>query len=427
MRASTDLNSTTFALNIFSGDITPMKRDSVTGPLKGVRILDLTRLYPGPMGTMMLADMGADVIKIEDINAPDYMRFYPPYIQGESAGFLAVNRSKRSLVLNLKTKKGTDIFFNLLQTADIVIEQFRPGVLDKIGIGYDAARKKKIDIIYVSLTGYGQSGPYAEDAGHDINFIGYSGILASTGSVKTGPVIPGPQLGDVAGGAYMAIIACLSALWAKEKTGQGQRVDVSMMDGVLPLMTLQMAHYQATKISFVPGEPPLSGGLACYGTYKCADGRYVALGILEDKFWKSFCEMAGRTDWISRFFAMGEDAEKLRAEITTLFRGKTRDEWIAATAELDICLTPVLEISEIEADPHVQARQMICEQIHPVCGNIKGIGVPLKFSATQAIPSGPSPVLGEDTESILQEIGYQPDEIEALRKEGVILVAESRV
>ena len=400
-----------------------MARKPPTGPLKGVRILDLTRLYPGPLGTMILADMGAEVIKIEDLNTPDYMRFYPPYIESESAGFLAVNRSKRSLALNLKATKGVDIFFSLLKTADIVIEQFRPGVLKELGIGYDDARKIKTDIIYVSITGYGQNGPYAQDAGHDINYIGYAGILAATGSLETGPVIPGPQLADVAGGAYMAIIACLSALWSREKTGQGQSVDVSMLDAVLPLMTLQMAHYQATKTTFAPGEPPLSGGFACYGAYQCADGKYVALGLLEVKFWKTFCDMVGHPEWIERQFVMGEEAQKLRAEIAALFRTKTRDEWIEAASGHDVCLTPVLNIAEIETNPQIQARQMVYEQTHPVCGKTKGIGVPLKFSQTKAQPAWPPPALGEDTQPILQEIGYKPKEIETLRKEGVILLS----
>ena len=400
-----------------------MERKPQNGPLQAIRILDLTRLYPGPLGTMMLADMGADVIKIEDMNAPDYMRYYPPYLESESAGFIAVNRSKRSLALNLKTKEGVDIFFSLLKTADIVIEQFRPGVLTELGIGYEAAKQAKPDIIYVSITGYGQNGPYASDAGHDINFIGYAGILSATGLAQTGPVLPGPQLGDVAGGAYMSMIGCLTALWTREKTGQGQRVDVAMLDAVLPLMTLQMAHYQATKITFTPGEPPLSGGLACYGVYPCADGKYIALGLLEAKFWKIFCELAGHAEWIERHLVMGEDAENLRKEIAALFRTKTRDEWMVATKNLDICLTPVLDISEVEKDPQLQARQMIYEQAHPVCGKIKGIGIPLKFSATPAQPSGPSPALGEDTKSILEEIGYNQEAIETLRKKGVILVA----
>jgi alpha-methylacyl-CoA racemase len=397
-----------------------MQKKPATGPLQGMRILDLTRLYPGPLGTMMLADMGADVIKIEDMNAPDYMRYYPPYIESESAGFIAVNRSKRSLALNLKTKKGVDIFFSLLKTADIVIEQFRPGVLSELGIGYEAAQRLKPDIIYVSITGYGQNGPYAKDAGHDINFIGYAGILSATGSPKTGPIIPGPQLGDVAGGAYMSMIACLTALWTREKTGVGQQVDVSMLDCVLPLMTLQMAHYQATKIMFAPGEPPLSGGLACYGVYSCADGKYIALGILEVKFWKIFCDMVKHPEWVAKHMVMEEEAENLHKEIAALFRIKTRDEWITAAKNLDVCLTPVLDISEIEKDPQMQARQMVYEQAHPVCGKIKGIGVPLKFSVTPAHPAWPSPALGEDTKSILEEIGYKQEAIETLRKEGVI-------
>ncbi len=402
-----------------------MERKPKTGPLQGIRILDLTRLYPGPLGTMMLADMGADVIKIEDANSPDYMRFYPPYIASESAGFVAVNRSKRSLALNLKNPKGVGIFFSLVKTADIVIEQFRPGVLDEMGIGYEQARQVKEDIIYVSITGYGQNGPYAQHAGHDINYIGYAGILSSAGSRETGPLLPGPQLADVAGGAYMSMIACLCALWAREKTGKGQHVDVAMLDSVLPLMTLQMAHYQATKINLAPGELPLSGGLACYGVYSCADGKYIAVGILESKFWKIFCEMAGHDEWIEKHLVMGEEAVNLRREIAALFRTKTRDEWAAAAKKLDICITPVLDISEVETDPHLQARQMVCEQVHPVCGRIKEIGVPLKFSATRTEPCGPSPALGEDTISILKEIGYAKEEIEALRQERVILVPGS--
>ena len=321
------------------------EKRATDGPLKGIRILDLTRLYPGPLGTMMLADMGAEVIKIEDMNSPDYMRHYPPYLASESAGYLAVNRSKRSLALNLKVKKGVDIFWKLVKTADIVIEQFRPGVLDEMGMGYESARRIKKNIIYVSVTGYGQNGPYALHAGHDINYIGYSGILSTTGTKKTGPIIPGPQIADVAGGAYMTIIACLSALWARQKSGKGQIVDVSMLDAILPLMTLQMAHYQAVGLIPAAGEAALSGGLACYGVYECADGKYIALGILEEKFWNNFCGMVEHPDWLSKQFVIGEEADNLRKEISALFSTKNRDEWIASGADYDICMTPVLEIA----------------------------------------------------------------------------------
>ena len=397
-----------------------MSEHKKSGPLQGIRILDLTRLYPGPLGTMMLADMGADVIKIEDASAPDYMRFYPPLIGNQSAGFLAVNRSKRSLALNLKEQAGKDIFMKLAALGDIVVEQFRPGVLDDMGLGYALARQVKPDIIYVSLTGYGQTGPYSNHAGHDINYIGYAGILSATSTLQTGPVVPGPQLGDTAGGGYMTVIACLAALWSRKTTGLGQHVDVSMLDGLLPLMTLQMAHTWATETSFKLGEAPLSGGLASYGVYPCSDGKYMALGILEEKFWEKFCKMAERPDWISQFMALGEDASKLRLEIAALFLTRSQDEWTSLAAEHDICLSPVLSVDELEDNPHIKARSMICEEDHPLCGKLKSVGPPIKFSQTPAKPSGCAPALGQHTAEILSEIGYTQQEIDTLNEKGVI-------
>jgi crotonobetainyl-CoA:carnitine CoA-transferase CaiB-like acyl-CoA transferase len=403
-----------------------MEKKTQSGPLQGIRIMDLTRLYPGPLATMMMGDMGAEIIKIEDTSAPDYMRYYPPYIGDESAGFLAVNRSKRSLALNLKTDAGRDIFYKLLSNTDIVVEPFRPGLMDKMELGYSRACEINRTIIYVSLTGYGQSGPYTRDAGHDINFIGYSGILAATGTAQTGPVIPGPQLGDIAGGAYMTVIACLAALQARKTTGCGQQVDVSMLDGLMPLMTLQMAHYFATGCAFTPADAPLSGGLACYGVYRCSDGKNVALGILEEKFWKKFCEMVDRPDWISQFLVREEEARKLRSELSALFLTRSRDDWANQAAKEDICLTPVLTVDELEHNPQLQARNMICKEEHPVCGTLKSIGPPIKFSRTPAIPSGCAPELGRDTAAILTEIGYQPDEIDHLRKEGIVILADDK-
>ncbi len=397
-----------------------MAENNQSGPLRGLRILDFTRLYPGPLATMMLGDMGAEVIKIEDLSSPDYMRFYPPYVNGESAGYLAVNRSKRSLALNLKADGGRDIFWRLVRRSDVVIEPFRPGVLDNMGLGYEKARDINSGIIYVSLTGYGQSGPYAGHAGHDINFIGYAGILAATGSSRTGPVIPGPQLGDIAGGAYMTVIATLAALTARHATGLGQKVDVAMLDGLLPLMTLQAAHGWATGESFAPDEAPLSGGLACYGVYSCSDGKFMALGILEEKFWKKFCKMALRPDWEGQFLVRGDDALRLRGEIAELFITKTRDEWAHIAAGADICLTPVLSVNELDEDEHIRARGMIIEQEHPVCGKQKGVGVPIKFSQTPGRPGCPAPALGQDTAAILAESGFTPDEIAAFKKDGII-------
>ncbi|RMH85137.1 MAG: CoA transferase [Calditrichaeota bacterium] len=393
-------------------------------PLNGVRILDLTRLYPGPLATMMLAEMGADVIKIEDVITPDYMRSFPPFVGSESAGYLAVNRSKRSLAVKLNEAGGQEIFFRLVKTADIVVEQFRPGVLEKIGIHYEEAIKTNPDIIYVSLTGYGQKGPYARRAGHDLNYLGYAGILGITAAEGHGPVIPGVQLADVAGGAYMTVIACLSALWARERTGQGQRVDVSMLDGILPLMTLQLAHYWATGLNLPGWELPLSGGLACYGVYECADGKYVALAALEPKFWQQFCEIVGKPQWVERLYDQGEAARELKAELGELFRTRTREEWLQLVGELDVCLTPVLDITEVEQDAHLQARGMFVEYEHPAAGAVKGIGLPLKFSATPPRPPRPAPPLGKHTLEILAELGYSSREIENLIEKEIVFAGE---
>ena len=344
---------------------------------------------------MMLGDMGADVIKIEDVSSPDYMRFYPPYVEGESAGYPAVNRSKRSLAMDLKSETGKKIFFALLPSTDLVIEPFRPGLIDKMGFGYQKACEVKPDIIYVSLTGYGQ----------------------------TGPVIPGPQLGDIAGGAYMTVIASLAALAARTRTGRGQQVDVSMLDGLMPLMTLQMAHAEATQTAFAPDEAPLSGGLACYGVYRCSDGKFMALGILEEKFWKKFCNLADRPDWKERFLVHGAEAQTLRHEIAALFLTKTREEWAAIGQKADICLTPVLGVDEVDKDPHLRARAMIVEK-NQTGEKINGVGVPIKFSQTPAHPKNAAPALGADTASILGEIGYSTGQIAALQKDGVILTAD---
>jgi crotonobetainyl-CoA:carnitine CoA-transferase CaiB-like acyl-CoA transferase len=396
-------------------------RKEKTGPLAGIRILDFTRLYPGPLGTMLLADMGADVIKIEDIQSRDYMRTFPPFINSESAGYLAVNRSKRSLALNLNNKKGHEIFFKLVKNSDIVIEQFRPGVLDKMGLSYEKASEVNPKIIYVSVTGYGQESPYANHASHDLNYIGYAGILANIGTKGSAPVAPAMQIADVPGGAYMSVIACLSALWAREKTGKGQKVDVSMLDSALPLMTLQMAHFWATGQNPKRGETILSGGLACYGTYECSDGKFIALASLEPKFWNKFCEMIRRKDLIDKQFVM-EIQENLKKELSSIFKTKERDEWVKLAEKEDICLTPILELNELEKNSYFQYRKMFIELEHPKFGKIKGINTPLKFSETQPKPEWTSPELGEDSAEILQEIGYSESEIEMLQREGVIIV-----
>ena len=370
---------------------------------------------------MMLAEMGAEVLKVEDAIQPDYMRTFPPFVGDQSAGFLAVNRSKRSIAIKLNDERGQAIFFQLVKKADVVVEQFRPGVLHQLGIGYEDAIKSNPRIIYISLTGYGQQGPYAQKAGHDINYIGYSGLLHVTGSKEIGPVVPGAQIADIAGGAYMTVIACLSALWARERSGVGQRVDVSMLDGVLPLITLQLAHYWATGQNLPAWELPLSGGMACYGVYECADGKYVALGALEPKFWKSFCEVIGKPGWVEKLYVLGEEAQRMREELRDIFRTRTREEWLRIQGTRDMCLTPVLDISEVEQDPHLQVRGMFVEQEHPTAGTVKGVALPLHFSHTQPKSPTPAPLLGEHSIEILREVGYSDEEIAGFIRSGIVV------
>lgn len=403
-----------------------LKKTGTKGPLAGIRILDLTRLYPGPLATMLMAELGAEVIKIEDRISADDMRTYPPYIDEESAGYLAVNRSKRSLALKFNEERGQEVFFQLVKTADLVIEQFRPGVLDRVGMGYYEAIKANPRIIYVSLTGYGQYGPYAKRAGHDINYMGYSGIISTTGAEKAGLVLPGVQIADIAGGAYMAVVAALSALWARERSGAGQRVDVSMLDSVLPLMSLQMAHYWAMGKELPPWQLPLSGGMPFYGVYKCGDGKYIALGAIEPKFWKQFCELVDKPEWVSRYYSREDDAEKLKIELARLFRSRTRDAWIELVGKADLCLSPVLDMSEVENDPHLQARGMIVEYDHPQHGKIRGIGMPLKFSRQEKQAPTPPPALGEHTLEILYELGYEDKDIRDMLRKGAIYIHKKK-
>jgi alpha-methylacyl-CoA racemase len=390
------------------------------GPLGGIRVLDLTTLYPGPLATMLLGDLGAEVIRIEHPRNPDLIHSLPPFMGEESASYLALNRSKKSLGLDLKEAEGRSLFFDLVKTADIVVEQFRPGVMERMGFAYREAAVHNPRIIYVSLTGFGQSGPYAHRAGHDINYISWTGLL-SRNKAGDRPVLPAFQMADVAGGSYMTVIACLTALRHREKTGAGQHVDVSMVDGVLPLLTLQLSqHWGRSRQS--PGVDLLCGDFPCYGLYACSDGKYVALGALEPKFWMNFCRAVHREEWISGNFAAGEEGEQVRREVASLFMERTRDEWMRLAETNDICLSPVHEIEELEEDPHLKAREMILE-LKPKGGSrLKGLGIPLKFSLSKPDAPDPAPAVGENSVEILKEMGCPPERIQGLIDKGTVHV-----
>jgi crotonobetainyl-CoA:carnitine CoA-transferase CaiB-like acyl-CoA transferase len=386
-------------------------------PLSGIKILDLSRLLPGPLATQMLADMGAEVIKIEDFNSPDYIRFFPPFVGDDSALYLSLNRSKRSIALNLRSQEGKDIFFALVKSADAVIEQFRPGVLDKMGMGYAQAKAINPKIIYVSITGFGQTGPYAQKAGHDLNYIAMSGVLANIGT-KERPVIPGVQIADVSG-SYAAVNGCLAALLQRAKTGEGQHVDISMTDSAMPFATLIHAAVWADGRNIERENFQLSGELVNYNVYETADAKFVALGALEPKFWITFCDAVNKPEWKNKTFAPADEIQKLKEEVSALFKSKTRAEWEQFSELHDVCLSPVLENSELAQNENLIHRKMVVAT-ETGTKKLNTIGAAIKFSGSENQVPEPAPKLGADTTEILSETSFSEEEISLFKSKGLI-------
>lgn len=388
--------------------------------LEGVRVLDLTRLLPGPFCTMLLADYGAEVIKVEQPVIGDYGRTVEPLIQGYSARHLAINRNKKSMTLDLKHEKGKEIFRQLAREADVIVESFRPGVMKRLGLSYDEIREINPGIVYCSITGYGQDGPYRDLAGHDINYIGFSGILGLIGLKDGEPVVPGVQIADIGGGSLMALAGILMALFYKERTGKGQFVDVSMLDGAIAWMAGYASGY------FADGEVPkrgrirLSGKYACYDVYPTKDGKALAVGALEEKFWRRLCELLGKEEWIEQHMAGPDVQEQMRQELRDLFRTKDQAEWLELLMEEETCVGPVYDLDEVFSDPQVLARNMVIETNHPVLGVLKQVGFPLKFSDAEGAVRRPAPELGEHNHEILTALGLTPEQIDALVAEKVI-------
>jgi crotonobetainyl-CoA:carnitine CoA-transferase CaiB-like acyl-CoA transferase len=392
----------------------------MNGLLHGVKIIDLSRLLPGPFCTQMLGDLGADVIKIEETEGGDYARWMPPKNIVDGGQFLGLNRNKRSMKLNLRTQEGKDILIQLISTADVVVEQFRPGVMDRLGLGYETLKKHNPRIIMCSISGYGQDGPKSQAAGHDINYLSDTGILEMIGNYKGSPVVPGIQIADVGGGSLWAAFSIAAALFAREKTGKGQYIDVSMTDAVFTFMSALAGAY------FVDQEVPhradtlLGGGFAWYYVYRTKDDRYISLGMLEPKFWKSFCNAIGRPDYIPIQNGPRGVQEKMKQELAELFAAKTADEWMEILEPLDACAAKVKDLKEALADEHLNHRGMIIEMDHPVEGKVKSIGFPVKFSEQPYTVRMAPPTFGQHTDEILNEIGFTQASIEELRGKGVI-------
>jgi alpha-methylacyl-CoA racemase len=403
-------------------------------PLEGIKVLDLSRLLPGGFCSLLLADFGADVLKVEDTGMGDYIRWSPPYIDGaddsaRSALFLALNRNKRSIRLDLKHERGREALLRLVREYDVVLESFRPGVLDRLGVGYERMREVNSGIVYCAISGYGQTGPKREAAGHDMNYLGLVGLLGLTGERGGEPVQAAGQIADLGGGALMGAFGILAALHERDGTperdgrpartgsGEGQIIDVSMADGALSWLAMVAAGYFAEQAVPHRGELPLAGSLICYRPYECADG-WVTLGALEPKFWQAWCRGVGREDLIEKQFE--RPGTEAHAQVQEIFKTRARAEWEAFAREHDCCLEPVLDLDEALDSELVRAREMVVEIDQPGAERpVRQLGVPVKLTRTPGTHARlPGPALGEHTEAALREVGYSEQEVAELLQAG---------
>ena len=369
-----------------------------------------------------MADMGADVIKVEEPGSGDYGRYMQPQGPGGmSLYFLAINRNKRSITLNLKSEKGREVFLRMVGKADVVLESFRPGVLERLGLGYEQLKEVNKGIIYCAISGYGQTGPYRLRAGHDLNYAGYAGLLHYNRGPNGEPAMPPTQLGDLAGGSYMAIIGILTALIGRTQTGEGRMVDAAMTEGVLSLLPLTTAAYLNTGQAPVPGRSTLDGGLPCYNIYETKDGKHVTLAALEPKFWHTFCTHIGHLELLPFHYPHGPtEREEAMNILRTIFKTKTRDEWMVELADIDACVGPVYTVDEALHDPHAQARGVTVTTgeaegtFHtiPTFPRLSGVEVAEQRYAV--------PTLGQHNHELLHEVGYSDADIESFKEESVI-------
>jgi alpha-methylacyl-CoA racemase len=389
------------------------------GALSDVRVLDLSRLLPGGFCTLMLADLGAEVLKVEDTGMGDYVRWAPPYYEGaedsaKSALYLSLNRGKRSIRLDLKSEEGKEVLVRLAREYDVLLESFRPGVLDRLGVGYERLREENPRLVYCAITGYGQDGPFRDRAGHDQNYLGLNGILGLTGEAGGPPIQSSGQMADLGGGALMAAFSILAALRERDRSGEGQFLDVSMTDGSMSWLAMVAAEYFASGNVPERGKLNLSGGIACYRPYACKDG-YVSCGALEPKFWKAWCEGVGREDLIAEQFAAPGSAG--HRQVSDVFASRTRDEWTAFNDEHDCCIEPILDLDEALESELVRERGMVVEVDQPGAEDaVRLLGFPVGFSRTPGGPQGPGPGLGEHTDEVLAAAGYSKDEIHRLKE-----------
>jgi crotonobetainyl-CoA:carnitine CoA-transferase CaiB-like acyl-CoA transferase len=403
-------------------------------PLQGIKVLDLSRLLPGGFCSLLLADFGADVLKVEDTGMGDYIRLSPPYIEGaddsaKSALFLSLNRNKRSIRLDLKSEGGREALLRLVREYDVVLESFRPGVLERLGVGYERMREENPGIVYCAISGYGQTGPKRDAAGHDMNYLGLVSLLGLTGERGGEPVQAAGQIADLGGGALMAAFGIMAALHERDGTparagrpvregsGEGQVVDVSMADGALSWLAMVAAAYFADGSVPRRGELPLAGSLICYRPYECADG-WVSLGALEPKFWQAWCRGVEREDLIEKQFERPDS--EAHDQVVEIFKAHPRADWEAFAREHDCCLEPILELDEALSSELVREREMVVEIDQPGAERpVRQLGIPVKLARTPGAHARlPGPALGEHTEEVLRAAGYSTEEVAELLRTG---------
>jgi crotonobetainyl-CoA:carnitine CoA-transferase CaiB-like acyl-CoA transferase len=397
--------------------------------LDGIRILDLSRLPPCALCTMILSDMGADVLKVQatpeagERAGASFGDFTP--IDGDKEGrrqaaYYALNRNKRSIGLNLKTEKGRQIFYKLVEQADVIVEGFRPGAVDRLGIGYEKIKEVNPRIIYCSISGYGQDGPYHQMAGHDITYVSTGGALGIIGEKDGPPIVPWNFVGDMAGGALQAAVGILIAIVNRDKTGTGQHVDISMTDGVVTMMAFELFNYFYTDQIPRRGENVIGGSNPEYGVYPTKDGKFLSIGCIEPWFWKNLCHALGREDLIPYQNAGDVKLQEVKSELQKIFLTRTRDEWFEKLIKENIPAGKVYDLDEVVRDPQIEHRKMVVELQHPEFGSIKQVGIGIKLSKTPGKIRSFSPVFGEHTNTTLAGLGYSPEDIISLRKEGII-------
>jgi crotonobetainyl-CoA:carnitine CoA-transferase CaiB-like acyl-CoA transferase len=388
-------------------------------PLEGIRVLDLSSRMPGPVCAQILADLGAEVIKVESPRAPDFFRRFEPLVDGTGRLFHVCNRNKKGMALELRHPLGRDIFLRLIKNTDVVVEAFRPGTMERMGIGYAVLQEANPGLIHCSLTAFGQTGPYRMRPAHDLNLLALSGVLDLLGNKDGPPIVPPVQISGL-GGAFLGVVGILAALLSRGKTGRGQSIDVSLLDGVSAFAALEMSRYMAGHHVPKRGLTEGGGGYACFNVYRTADGRYLSLGCLEPQFWETFCRIIGREAFIAEQWSAPPRQDELIAEVRSILLSRSLDEWLALLDPETICVAPVNTFEEALQDPHIREQQTWFEGELPRGGKVPQAALPIRFGGDRPGWRSYPPGHGEHTREILRELGLADAEIEDLRALDVI-------